>query len=167
MKTFEHTISLYLKFCTSPLMDPYQFAYQTNRSVEDAVTIALHHVPQQLESPNSSTHILFIDVSSILNSIKPLKFLNVLFEMNSGQAICHWILSFLWNRPQGAKVDNLIMCACPQHRSSSGLCSLLLVFYTVNQPLYNQEQFCERIRYTNDISMVDLISNNVKTNNHI
>lgn len=59
MKAFERIILSYLKSCTSPLMDRYQFAYQTNRSVEDAVNIALHHVLQHLESPNNYESILF------------------------------------------------------------------------------------------------------------
>ena len=63
MKVFEHIILSYLKSCTSLLMDPYQFAYQG----------CTHYALQHLESPNTYSHILFIDFSSAFNSINPFK----------------------------------------------------------------------------------------------
>ena len=43
MKDFERLVFTYLKECTDYLRDPFQFAYQTNRSIEDAVALSLHH----------------------------------------------------------------------------------------------------------------------------
>ena len=39
MKVFEHLVLRYLKSATDSLLDPYQFAYRANRSVEEAVTM--------------------------------------------------------------------------------------------------------------------------------
>src|SRR4029434_1310071 len=42
MKVFERLVLSYLKASTDHLMDPLQFAYRPNRSVDDAINIALH-----------------------------------------------------------------------------------------------------------------------------
>ncbi|KAK3543506.1 hypothetical protein QTP70_023226, partial [Hemibagrus guttatus] len=41
MKSFERLVLSYLKDITDPLLDPLQFAYRANRSVDDAVNMAL------------------------------------------------------------------------------------------------------------------------------
>lgn len=53
MKTFECIFLSYLKSYTASLMDTYQFGFRANRSVEDAVDLALH------QSPQIHAHILF------------------------------------------------------------------------------------------------------------
>ncbi|KAK3568507.1 hypothetical protein QTP86_008603 [Hemibagrus guttatus] len=69
---------------TDPLLDPLQFAYRANRSVDDAVNMALHFILQHLDSPGSYARILFVDFSWIMDfltdrwqfvrSVKLLKF---------------------------------------------------------------------------------------------
>lgn len=131
MKAFEHTIVSYLKSCTSHLMDPYQFAYQANQSAEDAISIVTHHALQHLESPNTHTCILFINLSSAFNSIKPLKLFIALLDMNNDPVSDHWIGSFLQNRLQRAKVHNLtLMPSTPQY--SCVICPWLYLLYTTD-----------------------------------
>ena len=64
MKVFEHIMLRYLKSSTAGLLDPHQFAYQTNRSVDDAVALGLHYVMNHLEQPSTYARILFVDFSS-------------------------------------------------------------------------------------------------------
>ena len=73
MKTFERLILRHLKTCIPPSFDPFQFAYRANRSVEDAISIGLHHVLQHLEKPDRYARILFVDYSSAFNTIVPSK----------------------------------------------------------------------------------------------
>ncbi|KAK3519479.1 hypothetical protein QTP70_031480 [Hemibagrus guttatus] len=56
---------------TDPLLDPLQFAYRANRSVDDAVNMALHFILQHLDSQGSYARILFVDFSSAFNTIVP------------------------------------------------------------------------------------------------
>ena len=44
MKVFQRIVLRYLKNVTAGIMDLFQFAYQTNRSVDDAVALALHYI---------------------------------------------------------------------------------------------------------------------------
>ena len=53
MKVFERIVLKYLKMVTNCLLDPHQFAYQTNRSVDDTVALGLHHILKHLERPGS------------------------------------------------------------------------------------------------------------------
>ncbi|KAK3572430.1 hypothetical protein QTP86_032650 [Hemibagrus guttatus] len=49
MKSFERLVLAYLKNITGPLLDPLQFAYRANRSVDDAVNMGLHFILQHLD----------------------------------------------------------------------------------------------------------------------
>lgn len=89
MKSFERIILKHLKIVTTPLMDPYQFAYRANRSVEDTVNLAIHHILNHLKSANTYAHILFMDFSSAFNTTNPAKLFNKLLDMNIDPCICH------------------------------------------------------------------------------
>ncbi len=71
MKSFERLVLAYLKDTTGPLLDPLQFAYRANRSVDDAVNMGLHFILQHLDRPGTYVRILFFDFSSAFNTIIP------------------------------------------------------------------------------------------------
>ncbi|KAL0148468.1 hypothetical protein M9458_056157, partial [Cirrhinus mrigala] len=68
MKAFERVLA-YLKDITGPLLDPLQFAYQANKSVDDAVNMGLHYILQHLDKPGTYARILFVDFSSAFTII--------------------------------------------------------------------------------------------------
>ena len=105
MKVFERLVFKYIKKSTKPLMDPFQFAYTENRSVEDAVSLTLHYILEHLDKSNSYARILLIDYSSAFNTIVPQKLFDKLIAMSLDPSICHWILDFLLNRPQVVKFN--------------------------------------------------------------
>ena len=51
MKVFERLVLRQLKTQTDALLDPCQFAYRANRSVDDAVALGLHAVLTHLDKP--------------------------------------------------------------------------------------------------------------------
>ncbi|KAK3572757.1 hypothetical protein QTP86_007045 [Hemibagrus guttatus] len=69
MKSFERLVLAYLKNITGPLLDPLQFAYQANRSVDDAVNMGLHFILQHLDKSGTYVRLLFVDFSSAFNTI--------------------------------------------------------------------------------------------------
>ncbi|KAL0166083.1 hypothetical protein M9458_037927 [Cirrhinus mrigala] len=71
MKSLEKLVLAYLKDITGPLLDPLQFAYRANRSVDDAVNMGLHFILQHLDRPGTYVRILFVDFSSAFNTIIP------------------------------------------------------------------------------------------------
>ncbi|KAK3520944.1 hypothetical protein QTP86_020889, partial [Hemibagrus guttatus] len=71
MKSFERLVLAYLKNITGPLLDPLQFAYRANRSVDDAVNMGLHFILQHLDKSGTYVRLLFVDFSSAFNTIIP------------------------------------------------------------------------------------------------
>ena len=106
MKVFERLVLRYLKTATDSLLDPHQFAYRANRSVEDAVCLGLHHVLKHLDCPNTYARILFIDYSSVFNTIIPHKLFNKLRLLNVNTQMCKWILDFLLNQTQVVRFNS-------------------------------------------------------------
>uniref|UniRef100_A0A9J8BEH4 Reverse transcriptase domain-containing protein n=1 Tax=Cyprinus carpio carpio TaxID=630221 RepID=A0A9J8BEH4_CYPCA len=100
MKSFEKLVLAHLKDITGPLLDPLQFAYRANRSVDDAVNIGLHYVLQHLDRPGTYVRILFVDFSSAFNTIIPNLLLPKLTQLSVPTSVCQWINSFLTDRQQ-------------------------------------------------------------------
>ncbi len=100
MKSFEKLVLAHLKDITGPLLDPLQFAYRANRSVDDAVNMGLHYVLQQLDRPGTYVRILFVDFSPTFNTIIPNLLLSKLTQLTVPTSVCQWITSFLTDRQQ-------------------------------------------------------------------
>ena len=130
----------YLKFSTAGLLDPHQFAYQTNRYVDDAVALGLHYVMKHLEQPSTYARILFVDFSSAFNTIIPVKLFDKLVSLNVHPAICHWTLNFLLHRPQSVGSSpvcnsttlspNLLFLTLVPHKAACFLLSFSLSLQT-------------------------------------
>jgi hypothetical protein len=54
-------------------LDPLQFAYKPNRSIDEAISIALYTALTHLDKWNTYVRLLFIDYSSVFNTIVPSK----------------------------------------------------------------------------------------------
>ncbi len=100
MKSFERLVLAHLKDITGPLLDPLQFAYRANRSVDDAVNMGLHYVLQHLDRPGTYVRILFVDFSSAFNTNIPTLLQPKLTQLSVSSSICHWITSFLTDSQQ-------------------------------------------------------------------
>jgi hypothetical protein len=59
-------------------LDPLQFALRTNRSADDAISIALNIALSHLDKRNTYVKMLFIGYSSAFNTIVPSKLITKL-----------------------------------------------------------------------------------------
>ena len=98
MKVFKRLVLAHLKSITGPLLDPLQFAYRANRSVEDAVNMALHYILEHLDTAGTYARILFLDFSSAFNTILPPILESGLSALQVPDYTCRWITHFLSNR---------------------------------------------------------------------
>ncbi|MGL4742424.1 MAG: reverse transcriptase domain-containing protein, partial [Sarcina sp.] len=73
IKCFERLVLAHLKDFLPPTLDPYQFAYHSNLSTEDSVSMALHSVLTHLDNKNTYARMLFVDFSSAFNTVIPSK----------------------------------------------------------------------------------------------
>jgi hypothetical protein len=53
----------------STALDPLQFAYRPNRSIDDVISIALYTALTHLDKRNTYVRMLFIDYNSAFNTI--------------------------------------------------------------------------------------------------
>ncbi|KAK3554539.1 hypothetical protein QTP70_025393, partial [Hemibagrus guttatus] len=104
MKSFERLVLAYLKNITGPLLDPLQFAYRANRSVDDAVNMGLHFILQHLDKSGTYVRLLFVDFSLAFNTIIPTLLQIELTQLSVPSSICQWITSFLTDRHQLVKL---------------------------------------------------------------
>jgi len=88
------------KDITRPSLDPLQFTYIANSSVDDAVNMGLHYILQHLDKPGNYARILFVDLSSAFNSIMPDLLSDKLTPLSVSTSIGQWIISFLTDRQQ-------------------------------------------------------------------
>ncbi|XP_013763215.1 protein NLRC3-like, partial [Pundamilia nyererei] len=100
MKSFKRLVLAHLKDITGHQLDPLQFAYLANRSVDDAVNMGLHYILQHLNHLGTYARVLFVDFSSALNTIVPEHLSSKLSQLSVSPAICQWITSFLTDRKQ-------------------------------------------------------------------
>ncbi len=68
MKCFERLVMQHIKSVLPPSLDPFQFAYRSNRSTDDAIATALHPALTHLDKKDSYVRMLFIDFSSVQHS---------------------------------------------------------------------------------------------------
>lgn len=90
----------YLKDITGTSLDPLQFAYRANRSVDDAVNMDLHFILHHLDRPAIYTKILFVDYNLALNTNRPDLLSYKLTQLSVPTLICQWTTSFLADRQQ-------------------------------------------------------------------
>nr|XP_061836676.1 uncharacterized protein LOC133619576 [Nerophis lumbriciformis]XP_061836677.1 uncharacterized protein LOC133619576 [Nerophis lumbriciformis] len=105
MKSFERLVLPHLKDITAPLLDPLQFA---NRSVDDAVNLALHFILEHLDSPGTYARILFRDFSSAFNTILPGLQRDQLYQLSVPDSLCSWINDFLTDRRQHVRLGKIV-----------------------------------------------------------
>ncbi|KAK3535517.1 hypothetical protein QTP70_016929 [Hemibagrus guttatus] len=93
-----------LKNITGSLLDPLQFAYQANRSVDNAVNMGLHFILQHLDKSRTYVRLLLVDFSSAFNTIIPTLLQTKLTHISVPSFICQLITSFLTDRQQFVKL---------------------------------------------------------------
>ncbi len=153
MKSFERLVLAYLKASTGPLLDPLQFVYRANRSLDDAVNTGLHFIQQHLDRPGTYVRILFVDFNSAFNTIIPDTLQNKLTQLS----ICQWITSFMTDRQQVVRLGKLssstrtISTGAPQ---GCVLSSLLFSLYT--NDCTSKDPSVKLLKFADDTTLIGL-----------
>jgi hypothetical protein len=108
MKCFERLVKDHITSTLPDTLDPLQFDYHPNRFTDDAIAITLHTALTHLDKRNNYVRMLFIDYSSVFNTIVPSKLIIKLETLGLDPAPCNWVLNFLTGRPQMVRVGNNI-----------------------------------------------------------
>ena len=131
MKCLEKLILLRVKTYFSPVQDPFQFAYRSGRSVEDAILLLLNNIYEHIDKPKGIVRTLFLDFSSAFNTIKPSILIERLKELKVNSHIIQWIFQFLTNRSQYVKFQNCVSDTLITNTGSPQGCVLSPVLFTI------------------------------------
>ena len=161
MKCFESIVLKFLNTLLPSDFDDFQFAYRSNRSVDDAIAINVHEVLNHLELSKSYARILFIDYSSAFNTIIPQQLYNKLnYQLSFPVNICNWILDFLLERPQEVKISNNVSTSITLNTGTPQGCPLSPKLYSIFTYDCKAEQpGCLVIKYADDTTVTGLIKN--------
>ncbi len=158
MKSFERLVLAYLKVSTGPLLDPQQFAYRSNRSVDDAVNMGLHFILQHLDRPGTNVRILFVDFSSDFNTIILDTLQNKLTQLSVPTSICQWITSFLADRQQLVSLGKFSSGTCTINTGAPQGCVLSpLLFSLYTNDCTSKDPSIKLRKFADDTTLICLI----------
>ncbi len=105
MKCFERLVMQHIKSVLPPSLDPFQFAYRSNRSTDDASPLP----STQPSHPRQNGHVCQIAVHRLQFSIQhnhPSQLIHKLVQLGLNTSLCNWLLDFLTGRPQAVRVGS-------------------------------------------------------------
>ena len=140
----------------SPTLDPLQFAYRPNRSVEDAVITVLNTTYSQLETTRAYTRILFVDFSSAFNCMQPHILCTKLKELQVDPHMILWIMDFLLKREQYVKVNtssSSVLTTSTGAPQGTVISPVLFSIYTNN--LRGSDSASMAVKFADDTALVD------------
>ena len=166
-KCLEKLVLRHLMIETEEHQDPHQFAYQANRSCEDAINTLLHKTYHHLEKPGTYVRILFLDFSSAFNTIQPHLMVRKLLRMEVNPTLIQWVYSFLTNRPQRVKITSPQEVCSGVIKTNTGApqgCVLSPALFT----LYTSDCRCKsdgvlQVKFSDDTSISGLVSGGDQT----
>ncbi len=162
MKVFERILKKHI--CSSILtLDPLQFAYRPNRSIDHVISQVLHSSLTYIDSKNGNyIRLLFIDYSSAFNTIVPIKLAVKFTDLSLNSSLCDWIQYFLTGRPQVVKMGQFTSNSITLNIEAPQGCvlsPLLSSLYTHMSP----HSSTSIVKFADDTVVLGLISNNDET----
>jgi len=107
MKCFEKLVKTFITSSLPPTLDPLQFAYSPDRSINDAITFLLHKTLSHVDTRMGNyVRVLFVDYSSAFNTIVPSRLVTKLWDLGLNSSLCRWVHSFLTGRQQVVRVGS-------------------------------------------------------------
>lgn len=149
MKSFEKILKNYILSFTEGRLDPLQFAYQQNKSVEDAKLLLSNSLYKHLENPGTHARLLFADFSSAFNKMQPhILIQRLASDFNLPDQLLVLILSFLTGRVQQVLVNGLRSTSSVTNTGSPQGCvlsPLLFIMYTDSCRCSQENRFLREV----------------------
>ena len=145
-------------------LDPLQFAYRSNRSTDDAISIALHTALSYLDKSNTYVRMLFIDYSSAFNTIVPSELITKLRILGLNTSLCNWILDFLTGHLQVVRVGSNTYATLILNTGALQGCVLSPLLYSLfTHYCMARHNSNTIITFSDDTTVVGLITDNDET----
>ena len=155
-KMMERLVKHYIMAHTP--MDRYQFAYQANRSTQDALLCLTSTVTSFIDQKASHyARCLFLDFSSAFNTIHVPDLISQLTHLDSN--VTEWIYSFLSNRVQRTVVDGKTSNAIITNTGTpQGCCLSPLLFSIYTNRITSNLSNVTIIKYADDTCIIGCIA---------
>ncbi len=165
MKVFERLLKNHICSSIPVNLDPLQFAYQPNRSTDNAISHILHSSLTHIDSKYGNyVRLLFIDYSSAFNTIVPIKLAVKLTDLGLNSSLCDWIQDFLTGRPQVVKMDQFTSNSITLNIGAPQGCVLRPLLYSLyTHDCVSSHSSTSIVKFADDTVVLGLISNNDET----
>ena len=161
MKCFERIIVSHLLPLIKPILDPHQFAYRANRSVDDATLTLVHHLYQHLDTGGHHARVLMVDFSSAFNTIQPHLMMQKLMSMALNPNIILWVQQFLTGRLQRVCLGSTRSGTIRTNTGAPQGCVISPVLFTLyTNDCVSTHDSCEIIKYADDTAILGKLSTN-------
>ena len=163
VKCMEKLVLRFLLPCVEPFQDPYQFAYKSKRSVDDAVSVFTNHIYSHVDTPKAYCRTLFVDFSSAFNTIQPKILIQKLLKMNINKHLCAWIFEFLTNRPQYVRFQLNTTVFYSSNRiinigSPQGTCISPALFTIYTDDCRSESDIVKIVKFADDTAILGLLN---------
>ena len=128
LKCFERLVIAHINTIIPETLNPLQFAYRPNRSIDDAISIALHTALSHLDKSKTYVRMLFIYYSSAFNTIVPSKLITKLTTLGLNTSLCKRIPD---GPPPIGKVGNNISATLILNTEAPQGCMLSPLLYSL------------------------------------
>ncbi len=161
MKVFERLLKKHICSSIPATLDPLQFAYQPNRSTDDAISQVLHSSLTHIDSKNGNyVRLLFIDFSSAFNTIVLTKLAVKLSDLGLNTSLCDWIQDFLTARPQVVKVGQFTSNSITVNIGAPQGCVLSPLLYSLyTHDCVSSHSSTSIVKFADDTVVLGLINN--------
>ena len=161
MKCFERIIVSHLLPLIKPILDPHQFAYRANRSVDDATLTLVHHLYQHLDTGGHHSRVLMVDFSSAFNTIQPHLMMQKMMSMALNPNIILWVQQFLTGRLQRVCLGTTRSDTIRTNTGAPQGCVISPVLFTLyTNDCVSTRDSCEIIKYADDTAILGKLSTN-------
>ncbi|KAI3372437.1 hypothetical protein L3Q82_022927, partial [Scortum barcoo] len=128
------------------------------KSTEDA--IALHTaLSPHLDQRDTYVRMLFIDYSSVFNTIMPSKFVTKLRDLGLNSALCDWILNFLTGRPQAVRMGSTTSSTLTLNTGAPQGCVLSPLLYSLfTHDCVATHSSNTIVKFADDMTVIGLIT---------
>ncbi|XDV41036.1 hypothetical protein PO909_009977 [Leuciscus waleckii] len=163
MKCLEKLVLRHINSVVPDTVDPLQFAYRPNRSVDDAVAMTLHFTLQHLDRTGTYVRMLFLDYSSAFNTIRPGKLIVKLADLGVPSTTCNWVLDFLSDRPQKVRMGGNISTELTLSTGTpQGCCLSPKLFTLYTHDCVTNQNNTAIIKYADDTTVLGLIKGGMR-----
>ena len=165
-KTLERIICKQITISVADQLDPLQFAYRANRSVDDATLTIENLITRHLDQSDTFVRILMMDFSSAFNTLQPHLLLTRLLELNLSPSLVLWIRAFLKDRPQTVCIEGHSSIELVLNTGAPQGCVLLPILLSI----YTNEIMCNSsnssnltlVKFADDMALVACLKDKIR-----